>query len=152
MKKSIIMLSLIAVCVLITGCGNNKEFTKKCVIHNDVLSQGYKLDSEYNIFGKGRVETTEIVTSDNQEILDYFEDYLNDTYVDANENYGGYTKINVTNSNNKVVSNIEIDYTKMDLEKFVQDNPGVSAYINSNNAMTTEGIVSMYEALGATCE
>ena len=35
MKKSIIMLSLIAVCVLITGCGNNKEFTKKFTDSNN---------------------------------------------------------------------------------------------------------------------
>ena len=156
MKKIIGFLSLLFVIVLMSGCGNNeKEVVRTCTLTSNDTVNGYKMESVYKIFGKGdvveKVETTETVTSDNEEILDYLEKYLIDTYKSINEVYGGYTN-EVTNEDGKVVSQTTIDYNVMDLEKYANDNTAVKNYINSDNKFLIDGIISIYESTGAVCE
>jgi len=73
------------------------------------------------------------------------------SFYDENEkNYGGYT-VNITNENGKVVSKVKIDYSKMDLEKLVNDQPAMSAFIKDKK-FTKTGAQSIYEAMNATCK
>ena len=95
------------------------------------------------------VTTKETVESDNEQVRSYFKKTLEDSYNTANENYGGYT-YNVTEDGNKVISDVTIDYSKMDLDKFVNDNSQMKSYIK-NNKISLDGMKKIYEALGATC-
>lgn len=153
--KYIKILSLVFIVVLLAGCGDNKEFTKTCTATMNDTVNGYKLDTEYKIYGKGKIATkvvtVETVTSKDQDKLDYFEKTLKETYDSINEIYGGYTN-NITNKDGKVVSETTIDYTKMDVEKYVKDNSVMKSYVNSKNEMLASGIQQVYEALGATCK
>ena len=58
----------------------------------------------------------------------------------------------VTNENGKVTSSTTIDYSKMDLDKFVKSNTALSSYVNDKNQLTKDGVISLYESLGAKCE
>ena len=101
--KYVKILSLVFAVVLITGCGSEaKEFTKTCTLTNNDTTNGYKLEAEYKVYGKGKVatkvETVETVTSEDEDTLDYFEEYLKDTYDKMNDTYGGYdVKVIMTN-------------------------------------------------------
>ena len=161
MKKGLVLLSLL---VLLTGCGeetNNdvlQEVPKQEIMHcesstRDVVN-GYETTSEYTIYYTGdyvdKVETVETVMSESEDILDTMEDYVNNTYDSMNNAYGGYT-YEVIREENKVISNVEIDYTKMNLDQYVTDQPTMSDYVKDDKFLV-DGIVEVYEAIGATCE
>ena len=40
----------------------------------------------------------------------------------------------------------------MDLDKFVKSNTALSSYVNDKNQLTKDGVISLYESLGAKCE
>ncbi len=155
MKKCLKFLSLIIAIVFVSGCGNDKEFTKTCTLTSTDPAGDYKLETVYEVYGKGKIADkvimTETVTSDDEETLDYFKEYLEDTYNDINSTYGGYT-IDVNIKDNKVISKTTIDYHEMDLKKYVEDNSIMKNYVDSNNNMLVDGLISTYKALGATCE
>lgn len=155
MKKCLKFLSLIIAVVFISGCGNDKEVTKTCTLTSTNSTNGYKLESVYKIYGKGKVAdkvvTTETITADNEDDLDYYKEYFEKTYKAVDDVYGGYT-INVSIKDNKVISETTIDYNKMDLKKYVKDNSVMKNYVDKNNKMLIDGLISTYEALGATCK
>ena len=79
MKKCIKVLALVFAVILISGCSNSaKEVVKTCTLTSNDVTNGYKLESEYKVYGKGdvveKVITTETITSDDEETLSYFEE------------------------------------------------------------------------------
>ncbi|MBP3635088.1 MAG: DUF1307 domain-containing protein [Bacilli bacterium] len=155
MKKGVKILAISLCMFLLVGCSSKEEKIVTCTLTNDQSASGYKLDSTYKIYATDdsvtSVETEEVVTSDNEQIRNYFEKTLNDSYQTADKTYGGYT-YNVKNEGNKVTSKVTIDYTKMNLDKFVKDNSSMKAYVNKDNKITLKGAKNIYESLGATCE
>ena len=126
MKKGLKILFISLFVILISGCGkSNKEVVSTCTLSSNQSSNGYKISSNYEIHSKdglvNSVTTKETVESDNEQVRSYFKKTLEDSYNTANESYGGYT-YNVTEDGNKVISDVTIDYSKMNLEKFVNDN------------------------------
>lgn len=156
MKKGVKFLVVSLLTVLLVGCSSKEEkVVKTCTLNSDQSASGYTLNATYKIYATNdvvtSVETEEIVISDNEQIRDYFESTLNSSYETAEETYGGYT-YNIKKEDNKVISNVTIDYTKMDLEKFIDSNTTMKAYVNSDNKITLDGAKKIYEDLGATCE
>ena len=152
MKKILLLIPTIFLCMV--GCGTVKSGVITCTLtRNDVINN-YKLESTYNINYLGEtveyVETKEVVTSDSSDVLDYFEETLNDTYSKMNEAYGGYD-YEITNDNGVVISTVRINYNSMDVKQLSQDEPTLKPYI-SNNKLLTKGIQSMYEQMGAACK
>lgn len=148
MKKYLILF----ICLFcLTGC--DKKGTINCTLSSKDVITGYELQSNYKINYKGKyvlnVETEEIVTSDSEDVLDYFENQVNTSYNALNEAYGGYN-INVTREDNKLSSKVIIDYSKMNIEQYVTDSPTLKEY-TENNKMLKDGVVALYESLGATC-
>lgn len=156
MKRFLKLLTVLLVITMLCGCGaTEKERTIKCTSSQKNLANGYELKSEYNIYAKGdivkSVKTKEVITSNQETVLNYFETTLNTTYEKYNSEYGGY-KYEITNDGNKVTSDVEIDYSTMNLKKFSDDNTSLKSYMNDNNELTVDGLKTMYKALGATCE
>lgn len=155
MKKGLKVLGFIFAVTMLAGCGNVEQKVTTCNLTQTDNATGYKLVSEYKVYSTGdvvdKVETVETVTSEDEAILDYFEETVNKTYSTQSETYGGYT-YKVTNENGKVVSEATIDYSKMDLNKYASDNTAVKNFLNEDNRITVEGVTSIYEALGAVCE
>ena len=155
MKKGLKLLLISLFVIILSGCNNSsKEVVKTCKLTADQSSNGYVLNSNYEIHSKDglvdNVVTKETVESDNEQIREYFKNTLEKSYKTANESYGGYT-YKVTEDDNKIISDVTIDYSKMDLDKFVKDNSQIKSYIK-NKKITLEGMQKIYEALGATCE
>ncbi|MBR6690369.1 MAG: DUF1307 domain-containing protein [Bacilli bacterium] len=145
---------LVIALILLTGCGE-KETIKICKSTNEDTINGYRLDAEYKIYSKGdiveKVEIKEVVISESQELLDYFEAYLQNTYSSINEAFGGYEN-KVTKENLKVTSNTTINYNEMDIAKFVKENKESKNFINNDNKVLLESLINSYEKLGAICK
>lgn len=156
MKKGVKFLVVSLLTVLLVGCSSKEEkVVKTCTLNSDQSASGYTLNSTYKIYATNNVvtsvETEEVVTSENKQIRDYFESTLKTSYETAEKTYGGYT-YTVKNEDDKVSANVTIDYTKMDLEKFINSNAAMKSYVNKDNKITLEGAKKIYEGLGATCE
>lgn len=152
MKKFLFIIPVLVVSLLV-GCGN-KGGTIECTLSSKDVVNGYELNSTYKIKYTNdyvnSVETVEVVSSDNSEVLDYFKKNLEDTYKKTNENYGGYD-YNVTKDQNKVTANVTIDYSKMNLDQFIKDQPALKSY-TKDGKLLVDGVKSLYEAMGATCK
>lgn len=155
MKKCVKILTLVFAIILISGCAKDKEVVKNCSFTANDVSQGYKLETKYKLYGKGKIAEkviiTETVESDDEEILSYFEEYLENSYSVLNENYGGYTN-KISNENGKVVSETTIDYNKMDLDLYVKDNSVMKNYVSKDNKLLLSGVLDMYKSIGVTCD
>ena len=124
-----------------------------CTLHtNDVVNE-YTLDATYVVTYKNdlvyNVESTEIIKSNSSKVIDYFNDYVNNTYTKMNESYGGYT-YSVNKTSQGLTSKASIDYEQVNIKKLVEDQPTMKSYVKDNK-ITIEGIKSMYTQMGATC-
>ena len=147
--KNLFKLSLGGIAVLLFAVGCSREQTLSCTLHTNDVINGYELNSTYEVKATGGAakvtKTTEEVTSDSEEILDYFETTLNTSYESADKAYGGYT-YSINRNGNKITATVTIDYDKMNIGQFINDQPSMKSY------KTIEGLKSIYESMGATCE
>lgn len=153
MKKLFFVVPILGIGLLLAGCGKVEGGVVNCTLYTNDAVNGYTLNSTYKINYTGEyvdsVESEEIVTSEDTDILNYFETTLTDTYDKTSAAYGGYD-YSVNNDGSKVVSTVTIDYKKMDLEQFITDQPTLKSY-SKDNKLLVEGVKTMYESMGATC-
>lgn len=155
MKNFLKILAVFTFVIVLAGCGtSNDDLLKTCTLYGKDTERGYELNSTYKVYGENdivtSVSTTEVVTSDSDEVLEYFEESIGLSYSTANKLYGGY-KYNIEIKGNKLTSRTTIDYSKMNLKAFVEDNPELEDYVNSDNKLTVDGITKLYEEMGAIC-
>lgn len=155
MKKIFKISSVLLLALILVGCAAKEDKVIKCTLSSKDAINGYELSSTYEITTDGTivksVKSTEIVTSDNESLLSSFETTLKSSYEKMNETYGGYD-INITNKDGKVTSITNIDYQKLNLEQLLKDQPSMKNAANSKNQLTLNGVKSIYQSLGATCE
>ena len=153
MKKIIL---LIIITVLVTGCfGNNKYDIDICSQISDQSASGYKVSTNYEIYSKNgivdKVIISDVVDSKDKNILNFFKLQYENQYRNLNDKYGGYTyKVKI--KNNKVISDVTINYKKFNMKSFVKDNKAMEVYINDDKRITLEGIKKMYSNIGASCK
>ena len=94
----------------------------------------------------------------NKKLISEDSDYLaesktaaEDLYGSYNNAYGGY-KYNVSINGDTLTSKCTVDYTKMNVKKYVEDNPSLTNFADENNNVKLSGIKSIYSQLGAKCE
>lgn len=167
MKK---LASIAVILLLLTGCNsknnvnngvneqgntNNDVVEQKmtCTLHtNDVVNE-YTLDATYIATYRNdlvyNVESTEIIKSNSSKVIDYFNDYVTNTYTKMNESYGGYT-YSINKTSQGLTSKAFIDYEQVNIKKLVEDQPTMKSYVKDNK-ITKEGIKAMYTQMGATC-
>ena len=156
MKNILEFLAVFLFVIILAGCtSKTEEKVVRCTLKLNDAAQNYEIESVYSIYTDGsvvnKVETTEIVTSDDDYVLDYFENYTNTLYTNMNDAYGGYD-FDISKEDGKLISDTKIDYLKLDREKLAKDQPTMKSYMNDDYMITFEGIKSMYEQMGATCE
>ena len=156
MRKEIKTACLITLLAFgVTGCTKD-ETPKKitCTLENKNVVSNYTLNSTYNINYVGKtvksVETVEKVTSTDENIIKTFESTFNETYSKLDKEYGGYV-FEVKTENDSVTSTVSIDYSKMDLDKLVKDQPSMKDSMNEDNELLVSRLQESYEAMGATC-
>lgn len=156
MKKYLTIIIAIVAAFAITGCGNktSKEVIKHCKLTTNNTEEKYNLDVEYVLYGNGdyakKLEIIETVTSSDDSVIEYFDEYLKDTYNKYNELYGSFTN-KINKENGKLISNTIMEYDKMDLKKYAEDNSIIKDYVKNDKIMF-KGLVELYETLGAVCE
>lgn len=153
MKKIKYLLFVLLVGLFVTGCGSNEK-TMKCTtsINNNSLdySATYEISYTEDEIVKS-VKTTEVLKSDDSDYLNQAKESAEDLYKNANSEYGGYS-YNVKVSGNTLTSKCTVDYTKMNVKKYVEDNPSLTNFSDKDNNVKLDGVIQIYEALGAKCE
>lgn len=148
MKK----LSIFILFLMLTGCGGASKIVCDANINND--SENYQSKVHYVINAKNnyvdKVSIEESYISNDKEKLNYFENYLKVNYNNLNENYGGYNFYS-KDIENGIAYVIDIDYTKVDIEKMVKDNKIDKSYVK-NSKVLVSGLQKEYEAKGAVCK
>ena len=131
----------------------NREQSLTCSLHSDQNVNGYVLDTKYDItYQKDivqKVHIVETIKSDSEETLSKFEEQWNNQYSYNKKTYGGYT-YEIKKETGKVYSDVTIDYTTMNLGKFIRFNAAMEEY-TKDGQLTYEGIKKMYEKSGAVC-
>ena len=151
MKKFISSAIIVIMLFIMTGC---REKETICTIESNQSASGYKSKYEYKILSKDdevlKVDIYQVIDSDNNTILNYYEKMLNEQYQSSNETYGGY-EYKVEKKDSSVESNVTLDYSKFNLKKYIEDNPAMKQFLNKNDKITLDGMISLYESSGATC-
>ena len=120
MKKIKYLLIVLLAVVFVTGCGSSNK-TLKCT--NKIETDGLNYSATYEIsYDKDEhvkeVTTTETIKSDDSDYLDQAKEASEQLYKNNAESYGGYDfKISI--SGKTLTSKCTIDYTKMDVKKYV---------------------------------
>ena len=152
MKKVKYLLLIVLAAVLVTGCKNTK--TVKCTMTKEygeiTYKAEYEIEYDANDFVK-TVITTETLNSSDSSYLEESKETAESLYGSYNSKYGGYD-FNVTIKGDTLTSKCTIDYEKMNVKKYVEDNPSLTNFADQNNNVKLDGVKSIYSALGATCE
>ena len=174
MKKFIKYLCIILCIVVISGCGSKEKEEEKlptnlvetiqidetgaaaiCTAEYDYSdTQGYTTGSKFVVFTDEddyvvKIVTTEVVASNDDAILELFEESLERNYSMFSQ-YGGYD-YEITIDGNKLISNVTIDYTETDLETMAADNESLKIYLTEDYKFTLKSVKSMYMSSGAEC-
>ena len=167
MKRKIVFI-IIGILIL-TGCEttSNKKLTKNisetininedgskliCSTDYDYEDLGYVIGSKYVVWADDenkvtKVVSREIIESNDSSKLDEFEEYLNENHSTA-QSYGGYT-YNLKRENNRVTSEVTIDYAEFDMKKFAEENKDAG---KEDETLTIDSIEAKYVSLGAECK
>ena len=153
MKKVFLIGTIIFSAIFLSGCQKTNIVT--CTLNKNDLENDYQMTGTYEIYTDGetvnKVITVEQIFSDNDEVLNSFEDYLKGVYNPMAENYGGYD-INIKKNDDSLTSTIENDYQEVDIEKLLVDQPAMSSMVNDKNQVLLASIKASYATLGAVCE
>lgn len=114
----------------------------------------YKLSSEYEITYDNnnnvvKVFTNEVLTSDDEKILDTFETAVK-TQLDIFKDLK-YYNYEIKRSKGKLLQTTTIDYSKIDINKFIAINSDISSMF-TDGKLKLDTIISIYEELDAVCK
>ena len=154
MKNKKILFIIIGVVVGIVLFILNCPKKMTCTSKSDQSKNGYVIETKTVVYSKGKnvtkVVTDQTVTSKDSKKLSTFEKQFKEDYANFKKKYGGY-EYKVTKDKDKVEANITINYKKLDMKKFIDDNAAMQQY-TKNNKLTKDGAKTMYEASGAVCK
>ena len=157
MKKHLKILLMVVFAICICGCSNRSQsIVKHCTLdlQNDNSSSNLKV--EYILYGQGKyaekVEIIETMTPTEETDVELFKTSLTQIYSDYNSLYKGFTN-KISEENGKIVSKTTIDYGKINLDKYIEDNSAMKKYyVVENKKLVFDGIQELYESLGSTCK
>ena len=164
MKKITIIISLFLLVLLVSGCEEKKNVTingktvntakmehKHCT-RNGSLTGG-DVELEYDVYYTGDniniVKTMEKVISDDQEILNTYEEAYKGihSHYEGLENY----ETSVVRDDNSVASYINVNYDEVDIDKLIAIE-GEEDNIFENKVPKVSKWLELGEKLGAQCE
>lgn len=145
MKKICLLLLL-----LVVGC--SKE--TKCYLTVDNEYDNYLRNVTYIIHSDNQYVKTisieENITSNDKSMIQYFKSYNDVLYENYSNIYGGY-EYKITSNNKKVSITASIDYSKVDMDIYKENNSSYSGYFNKGR-ISTKGMKKMLEDKGYTCK
>lgn len=146
MKKGLLLV-LLSLCFL-TGC------SKKMVCTAELSQDGVDITSKYEAtYDKDdkviKIHTVETIKSDDKDDLESFEKLLKESYsmFDDIKHYDYSIKL----SGNKLVSTVDADYSKIDMDKFLEIDDSLETVFKDGH-IDIDDLEDMYEAIGAECK
>jgi len=133
---------------------DNSNETMFCTLNKPNFMSWTSLESTYKINYNGEyvnsVDTVEIVNSDDEQIIEYYKDAVEEIYKPyKNLKYYDY---DIKATKDTLTSKVTINYEKIDMDKFVEINPEGAAFFVKDNKISLEKLVEYYEMIGATCK
>lgn len=150
MKKIMMVVVTCVSLLFVTGCGGTQK-TMKCT--RTLNQNGAAFDLQYEVTYTGSyvdvVKSTETITSDNEELLETYQDTVEKQYEPYKdiEHYD----YNVSIDGNVLTSTTNIDYTKIDTTKMIEVD-SANGQIIKDGKVKLDTIKSLYSQLGITCE
>lgn len=158
MKISLKIVLVLFSLFILGGCSKIEEINKDEIKPNFTCSlvqseNDYKTEGKIFIYADGeyvsKIISEETLNANNSEVLKNFEKTYKTMYDSLNKKFGGYT-YDIKSEGGTVVSNLEMDYTKMNTEAYAYESSGLIKYLE-NGKIRIKGIIEMYESLGASC-
>ena len=144
-----------AVIVLIVIIINNKSKVITCAQTSDQPNLGYKTETTIEISYDGNLVKSiksikKIEATDKEKLTEQIYNYASQ-YDLNNASYGGYTNSLNTSDDTHATFVGEINYEKVDMQKFIKDNPAMEQY-TENGKVSKDGAKKMYETSGFSCK
>ena len=158
MKKRYLFLAIVMVGVfLITGCSSK---SKDIVNNGNVMTctrsvnkNGMKTSLNYKVYYEGddvtRIKSEESIQMENNQSLKGYKEQIEKVYEPyKNVKFYNY---NIAIRGNKLISKVDINYSKIDTNKLIEIDKANSQIINDGK-IKVSSVKSLYENLGATCK
>ena len=152
MKRKYLFLAVTMLVVfLVTGCSSSEEKTMTCT--RTMNQSGMKTNLNYKVTYSGdyvnRVQSEESIETSDTTTLNTYKEQIEKIYTPYKD--VKYYTYNVTIDGNKLVSTVDINYTKIDTKKLIEIDSANSQLINDGKVKLSS-VKSLYEQLGATCK
>lgn len=158
MKKRYLFLAIVMVGVfLITGCSSKG----KDIVNNgnvmtctrSVNKNGMKTSLNYKVYYEGddvtRIKSEESIQMENNKSLKGYKEQIEKVYEPyKNVKFYNY---NIAIRGNKLISKVDINYSKIDTNKLIEIDKANSQII-TDGKIKVSSVKSLYEKLGATCK
>lgn len=158
MKKRYLFLAIVMVGVfLITGCSSK---SKDIVNNGNVMTctrsvnkNGMKTSLNYKVYYEGddvtRIKSEESIQMENNKSLKGYKEQIEKVYEPyKNVKFYNY---NIAIRGNKLISKVDINYSKIDTNKLIEIDKANSQII-TDGKIKVSSVKSLYEKLGATCK
>lgn len=151
MRKYIKFLLLLLVVIILSGCTSKLDIAE---CNFESKQSDYNIKSKYTIYYRDniveKIDIDEVISSSSKDKLNGFNKSYKKQYDSNKTMYGGYT-YNIKKNKNKLELSASIDYTILDMKKFVSNNPAIKKYLNRDNKLSLDGAIKMYQASGSKC-
>lgn len=162
MKRNILLVGLIVIALVLTGCGakedekegsKNPEVATRTCTRTATVTEGVQMDLKYVITYEGdyvtKVDTVEKIITEDQDVLETYEDTLKSTYAlfDDIEHYDYDIEVN----DDTLTSTVAINYEKIDIDELLAIDTAVETFL-TDGKVDLEKITSFYTQLGAVCK
>ena len=150
MRKTFFVVVL-AILFLVTGCGE-KEGVLVCE-KKQAIDTTTSLKSTYRVSYRNgyvkKLDTVEVIESDNEEVLSTYKEKLESIYKDYNDIE--YYKNEIEIKDKKLISTTKVDYEHIDTSKLVEIDKNNAAAIE-NGKVKVAVLKEAYEQIDATCK
>lgn len=157
MKKIVKLSMAILVSLALTGCGdkkaqtNSKELITECV-RTATIQEGVSVNLNYKVISKdgivAKIETVEVVTSDDKSVLENFKKSAENTYSPYKD--VKYYDYDITIDKNVLTSKTAIDYENIDTDKLIEID-SANGQLIKNGKVKLDDVTNLYSSIGATC-
>lgn len=154
MKKKFLLVTLLVMTLLVTGCNSKSEETKVLTCSRTAtVTEGVRMDLSYKVTYKGDyvevIETLEKIISDDETILETYKTSVESMYSP----YKGveHYDYEVTVDGDTLTSKTKIDYSKIDTDKMIEID-SANATLIKDGKILVDDVQTMYETVGATCK
>lgn len=151
MKKVKVLLVVLLLGFMVTGCGTKEEKTMTCT--RTLNQQGMKMDLTYTVLYQGdyvkKVKSVEKVTSEDASVLETMKENVEKLYEPYQKI--DYYDTKVTIDGNTMTSTADINYEKIDVSK-LSEIDSAAGQLFTDGKIKVETLESVYSQLGATCK